>query len=774
LGSALGDFQMRSPALGAREQREQNILKLSNMGFRDAERCMEALQVSDDQLLPAITLLLTWAKEDGRKNQTLKESYRELDALEQLKALRAMGFVDVRANFEALQATKGNFERAVHKLIEDRKREDSLLRAAHQNVDAIRVSEGRESKTLRQSQLCRQRERERFRRQEEREARIKTMREELKRNLTRQLHALETQKAAAKAALNFSLTNELTMQIHMLKHRLDPKRFDQNAHAALLAQEIETVMQHEMEKRLLQTIMASLGTRLPKRIPLISLPMTLRPIAKSLVISPGLLSYPEQFYEIMNKALVAATAINSAYSNSTKEREPVAETWLEDEEIKGSFESARLAVVESFTHTRASSYSLARREVEDGRIARRVKRQQEKELEEMQKAKSDRGLSFERNIVNLIEEELLQLRPMDAGAFSEKLRHLTNTSAGLIPSNVALEGNWEHQTERNRGVEASRKKKVHIYQRKRELRQRKLLRERQVEALRGYLNSKPLGEVHIRPPPFDVKKPDGTSTTLIEGVTLRLTYGRRYGLVSRNGMGKTTLMHLLADYQVDGFPNHLRVLLVEQELVPSRTKTVLERVLQADFEREVLMKEELRLLSLLSKEGEVEPNTDQESDSEEDGNGATIDLWKEEGKDISLEEKLTRVHDRMADIDVDQAEARASKILSGLGFTAEMQNKPTSTLSGGWLMRVAIARGLFVRPDLLLLDEPTNHLDIPSILWLQDYLVNYPATVVVVSHDRDFLNRVATDILHIEDRRLFSYKGNYDAFIKSAPKEILS
>ena len=126
--------------------------------------------------------------------------------------------------------------------------------------------------------------------------------------------------------------------------------------------------------------------------------------------------------------------------------------------------------------------------------------------------------------------------------------------------------------------------------------------------------------------------------------------------------------------------------------------------------------------------------------------------------------RIADIHARLAAIEAHSAEARAARILAGLGFATEQQRQPCAVLSGGWRMRVALAALLFSEPDLLLLDEPTNHLDLEATLWLEDYLRGYPGTVLVVSHDRDLLNRVAEEILHVEGGTLTLYGGNYDRF----------
>jgi ATP-binding cassette subfamily F protein 3 len=142
------------------------------------------------------------------------------------------------------------------------------------------------------------------------------------------------------------------------------------------------------------------------------------------------------------------------------------------------------------------------------------------------------------------------------------------------------------------------------------------------------------------------------------------------------------------------------------------------------------------------------------------GDAARLDKQRE-GLDITL----TDIHAKLSEMDSDRAEPRAATILHGLGFSTESQQQPTRSFSGGWRMRLALARALFCEPDLLLLDEPSNMLDVPSITFLSGYLQQYPSTVLVVSHDRAFLNEVATDIIHQHSERLDYYKGaNFDSF----------
>ncbi|KAF2881221.1 hypothetical protein ILUMI_24945 [Ignelater luminosus] len=226
-------------------------------------------------------------------------------------------------------------------------------------------------------------------------------------------------------------------------------------------------------------------------------------------------------------------------------------------------------------------------------------------------------------------------------------------------------------------------------------------------------------------------------TATASQVNLVLAYGRRYGLVGRNGLGKTTLLRMISTRQLH-IPSHVSILHVEQEVVGDDT-LALDSVLQCDTVRENLLKKEKELSAAINS-------------------GST---------DPSLSNQLSEVYAQLQHIEADKAPARASVILNGLGFTTAMQNQATRTFSGGWRMRLALARALFSRPDLLLLDEPTNMLDIKAIIWLENYLQNWPNTLLVVSHDRNFLDTVPTDILYLHSQRIEPYRGNYDQFIKT-------
>merc|ERR1719397_901826 len=130
------------------------------------------------------------------------------------------------------------------------------------------------------------------------------------------------------------------------------------------------------------------------------------------------------------------------------------------------------------------------------------------------------------------------------------------------------------------------------------------------------------------------------------------------------------------------------------------------------------------------------------------------------------------MRERLDDLGADTAESRAAHLLMGLQFTPAMQNKKCKDFSGGWRMRVALARALFLKPHLLLLDEPTNHLDLEACVWLEEELKTYPTILLIVSHSQDFLNGVCTSIMHMDLRKLKIYGGNYDQFMKTRGEQV--
>jgi len=229
------------------------------------------------------------------------------------------------------------------------------------------------------------------------------------------------------------------------------------------------------------------------------------------------------------------------------------------------------------------------------------------------------------------------------------------------------------------------------------------------------------------------------------GASLTLAYGRRYGLIGRNGIGKSTLLRHIAMREVP-IPINISILFVEQEIVGDDT-LALDSVLKADVWRDRLLAEEKQLNAQLAQYESIE----NPSKIDEDTKG-------------EAETRLAEVHANLADIEAESGPARASQLLSGLGFSQEDTQRPTKTFSGGWRMRLALARALFVKPDLLMLDEPSNHIDLNALAWLEDYLQTWKGTLLVVSHDRAFLDAVATDIIYQHSNRLDYYKGNFAQF----------
>ncbi|XP_072406264.1 ATP-binding cassette sub-family F member 1 isoform X2 [Chiloscyllium punctatum] len=215
---------------------------------------------------------------------------------------------------------------------------------------------------------------------------------------------------------------------------------------------------------------------------------------------------------------------------------------------------------------------------------------------------------------------------------------------------------------------------------------------------------------------------------------LLIVAGRRYGLVGPNGKGKTTLLKHIQN-RVLNIPPNIDVLLCEQEVRADDTAAV-DAVLKADTKRLKLLEEEKQLQALLEK------------------------------GDDQAGERLQKVYEELRATGAAAAEAKARRILAGLGFTPEMQNRPTKKFSGGWRMRVSLARALFMEPTLLMLDEPTNHLDLNAVIWLNNYLQTWKKTLLIVSHDQGFLDDVCTDIIHLDAQKLFYYRGNYNTFKK--------
>ena len=222
----------------------------------------------------------------------------------------------------------------------------------------------------------------------------------------------------------------------------------------------------------------------------------------------------------------------------------------------------------------------------------------------------------------------------------------------------------------------------------------------------------------------------------LDDASVSLPPGAKVGLVGRNGIGKSTLFKIiLGELAANGdevsLPKTARIGSVDQEH-PATPVSVLDTILEADVERH----------DLLTRLETAEP------------------------------EEMGEIWGRLIEIDADSAPSRAAEILAGLGFSHDDMHRPMSHFSGGWRMRVALAAALFAQPDMLLLDEPTNYLDLEGALWLEARLKKYPAAALIISHDREMLNEVCTHILHLANRKLELYTGNYDAFEKMRAEKL--
>ncbi|HDC4349828.1 TPA: ABC transporter ATP-binding protein [Enterobacter cloacae] len=219
---------------------------------------------------------------------------------------------------------------------------------------------------------------------------------------------------------------------------------------------------------------------------------------------------------------------------------------------------------------------------------------------------------------------------------------------------------------------------------------------------------------------------------LLDNATATINPGQKVGLVGKNGCGKSTLLALLKnEISADGgnftYPGNWQLAWVNQE-TPALSEPALDYVIDGDREYRKL---------------EAELNA-----ANERNDGHTI----------------ATVHGKLDAIDAWTIRSRASSLLHGLGFSNEQLERPVSDFSGGWRMRLNLAQALICRSDLLLLDEPTNHLDLDAVIWLEKWLKSYQGTLILISHDRDFLDPVVDKIIHIEQQNMFEYTGNYSSF----------
>lgn len=221
--------------------------------------------------------------------------------------------------------------------------------------------------------------------------------------------------------------------------------------------------------------------------------------------------------------------------------------------------------------------------------------------------------------------------------------------------------------------------------------------------------------------------------TLIKDSELTLMNGRRYGLIAPNGSGKSSLLHAIACGLVP-LPDALDMYLLDREFGPTEM-TSIEAVLDIVEVEKKNLEEEMETLL-------IDPNK----------HAIRLDI----------------IQERIQELEADGADRRAMEILKGLQFSDTLINTKTKDLSGGWRMRISLARILFVKPTLMMLDEPTNHLDLEAVVWLEDYLIhNLEGHVLIMtSHSAETLNEVCTDIIHLYHQKLDHYNGNYNTFFK--------
>jgi ATP-binding cassette subfamily F protein 3 len=235
------------------------------------------------------------------------------------------------------------------------------------------------------------------------------------------------------------------------------------------------------------------------------------------------------------------------------------------------------------------------------------------------------------------------------------------------------------------------------------------------------------------------------SKVLFDGADAHLGYRSRAALIGPNGAGKSTLIRMILGQEAPdqgtlSRASHLSIGHLAQEPPKTEGRTVLEETLRIGGRREELLAAKGELEALFAR----------------DVSGGS--------QDPEELEHYGRVLEELEALDEYRLEARAKAILGGMGFQEKDFHRPLTEFSGGWLMRVALARVLLSEPDLLLLDEPTNHLDLESLLWLEEFLRGYRGALLLVSHDTEFLNRMVTEVIEIDQRKLFSYRGNLDAY----------
>ncbi|VWU52521.1 protein GCN20 [Hepatocystis sp. ex Piliocolobus tephrosceles] len=271
---------------------------------------------------------------------------------------------------------------------------------------------------------------------------------------------------------------------------------------------------------------------------------------------------------------------------------------------------------------------------------------------------------------------------------------------------------------------------------------------------------------------------------LLNDTSLKINVMKKYGLIGKNGIGKSTLLAKLAGHEIEEIPKDISVACIEQDLT-FEDVTVLESVLMVDKLRHDLLIELEQLESMKNKtNGDIttNSNTTMERNKKKINNAKKANnnnnnnekcTNEQNDSEKSIEEKILLIYEKLNSINYLEAEKEASKILCGLGFDSNLQKKKVNSLSGGMKMRLCLSRILFSNNDIILLDEPTNHLDIYTIQFLIDYIKKLNKTCIIVSHARDFLNEVCTDIIHFHQKQLTYYSGNYDQFEKTRIEHLL-
>ncbi len=240
---------------------------------------------------------------------------------------------------------------------------------------------------------------------------------------------------------------------------------------------------------------------------------------------------------------------------------------------------------------------------------------------------------------------------------------------------------------------------------------------------------------------------------LFNGITFTIKNRDRIGLVGRNGAGKTTLLKILAGFispdvgNVD-YPSSTTIGYLKQEIDFKKSRSIMDETLDC-FQEINSVKAQVNFIT-------------QQLEEREDYESAEY---------LSLIDKLTSCNERLSYLDEGNIEGNTEKVLLGLGFKQDQLRDDIRTLSGGWKMRIELAKLLLTQPDLLLLDEPTNHLDIESIIWLEEYLLSYPGIIIIISHDVQFLNNTVNRVIEIELGKVLDIKGNYSKFKEEKEKQ---